>query len=121
MEKNLENRIIRVLEAIEDKVRDDSEGSVTFKFRENDPGVKLITSRNEMINALAELANYRRSLEKYDLQGEIIVKDNKILIEEELRDYNSDYEGRKTYIEIERVIDKIDEILGDIYPLIYNS
>lgn len=121
MNNNLEIKISNLLESIEDKLRTDSIGDVTFKFKEDDPAVKLIVFRNEMINALSELANYRRNLEKYDLQGEIIVKDNKILSEEELRDYNSDFEERKTYIEVEKVINKINEILEDVYTLIYNS
>lgn len=120
MDVKEERMALRLTEAIENLVEDKSKEKVTFEFN-NNHDANLVVNRYKMINSVSRLADYRRELEKYDVVGEIVVKDNKILSEEELKDYNLDCEGRKTYIEVEEVIRKLDDILDDVYWLIYNE
>lgn len=115
-----ERIISRLTEAIEDLVEDKNKEKVTFEFKDSND-VNLVVNRYKMINSISRLADYKRGLEKYDMPGEIIVKDNKVLSEEELKDYNSSFEGRKSYIETEEVIRKLDDILEDVYWLIWGE
>lgn len=115
-----ERLISRLTEVIEDLVESRNKEKVTFEFT-NRHDINLVTNRYKMINALSEIANYRRELEKYEVPNEIVVKDNKILSEEELKDYNLSYEGRKTYLPTEEVVEKLNDLLDEIYWLIYEE
>lgn len=115
-----ERLISRLTEVIEDLVESRNKEKVTFEFT-NRHDINLVTNRYKMINVLSEIANYRRELEKYEVPNEIVVKDNKILSEEELKDYNLSYEGRKTYLPTEEVVEKLNDLLDEIYWLIYEE
>lgn len=126
MENNIEDKIIKSIENSMEEIKqslikDNQEGTVTFKFKVNDPEVNLITNRNKMLNALYELSNYRRELYKYGGgYNEIIVnKGTKILTDEDLKniDYNQ-IENNVAYIRTQSVIDKLDDIIGDLWRLI---
>lgn len=122
MELREERMLGRLIEAFENLVEDKNKGKVIFEFKDGSHDINLITNRYKMINAIEQLANYKRELEKYDVPGEIIVKDGKVLTDEELRDYNPEsYEGRKTYIEVEEVINKLNNMLDEVYWLIYGD
>lgn len=106
-------------------MRDDSDnyqsqGNVTFRFPANSHEVLVMSKRNEMLLALEKLADYRRELERYSVPGEIYIQEGKVLSDEELNDYNrtmEDAEKTKSYVEVQSVIDKIDDLLDGMYSL----
>ena len=74
-----------------------------------------------MLNALCELSNYRRELYKYGGgYNEIIVnKGTKVLTDEELKNMNrEEIKNNESYIKTQSVIDKLDDIIGDLWRLI---
>lgn len=95
-------------------------GTAVFTFPADSHDIKLITDRYKMVDALRELSEYRRSLDRYDQQNSIYVQEGKILTEEELRNPNrtfEDIEKTHSYIPISDVIDKIDDILENLWEL----
>ena len=126
MEKDIEEKIVdsiknSIEEIKQSLIEDNQEGVVIFKFKANDPEINLITNRNRMLNALCELSNYRRELYKYGGgYNEIIVnKCTKVLTDEELKNMNrEEIKNNESYIKTQSVIDKLDDIIGDLWRLI---
>ena len=126
MEKDIEEKIVdsiknSIEEIKQSLIEDNQEGVVIFKFKANDPEINLIANRNRMMNALYELSNYRRELYKYGGgYNEIIVnKGTKVLTDEELKNMNRDeIKNNESYIKTQSVIDKLDDIIGDLWRLI---
>ena len=98
----------------------DNEGKVTFTYRANDRMVAILPNLNTIMSKLEDLQNYRRELYKYDVPGEIYYnKKSKDIVE--LSTMNLDEplgEGYTTYIEVQKVIDKLDNILDGMYVLL---
>lgn len=95
-------------------------GKAIFEFPANSHDVKVIIKRYDIISALNELSNYRRTLEKYGVPNEIYVQNGKILSDEELNNYNrtmEDIEQTRSYIPITDVINKIDDVLGGLWEI----
>lgn len=95
-------------------------GTAVFTFPADSHDIKLITDRYKMVEALRNLSEYRRSLDRYEQSNSIYVQEGKILTEEELRNPNrtfEDIEKTHSYIPISDVIDKIDDILENLWEL----
>lgn len=126
MEKDIEEKIVdsiknSIEEIKQSLIEDNQEGIVIFKFKANDPEINLIINRNRMLSALCELSNYRRELYKYGGgYNEIIVnKGTKVLTDEELKNMNrEEIKNNESYIKTQSVIDKLDDIIGDLWRLI---
>lgn len=124
LRKEILDKVDESLNRIEDKIIDEQEnnktGVVILKYRENDPELKLIMNKNKMMSAIYELSNYRRELYKYGGgHNEIIVnKGSKVLTDEDFRNAKYEVKDNVSYIREQSVIDKLDEILGDLYNLI---
>ena len=133
METNIDeklNKLINLLEQINNKqklinemneyTQTEKDGEVTFKFNINDKMVAILPNLSKIMSALEDLQNYRRELYKYDVRGEIFYN-KKTKDVKELNDISFEEplgEGYTTYISVQDVIDKIDDILDGIYTLI---
>ena len=124
----MDELIKRLKELIEEE---ETVGKVTFEFKENDPEVLLIANRRKLLRALSELSEYRRHLYKWGDERAIIIEDledgsQKIITDKDMEkeqnreDFNpiEIVKDRHSWIKEEDVINKLDEILSDVYSLI---
>lgn len=93
---------------------------VTFEFDEYDDrrDINVIVNRDKLQNALYDLSNFRRNLYKGYVPDTIVVKDNEVVFKEgrALKEYNT--ENAVEYMETSDIINELDRILDDVYPII---
>lgn len=116
------DEIINLLKDI--KNNSNNERKVKLEFDYDDKIVPVIVNVNKLVSALYDLSQYRREIYKYDVDGEIYVdKDNnKIYTLEEINsNYNrNEPKNLKSYVDADKVIEKIDNILYDVNEIIEN-
>ena len=94
---------------------------VIFEFDEEEDKeeIKNIMKRDDFKYALEKIRKYRRSLHKGYINNEIIVKDKKVIAEgTEVLTLDEDITGRKSYIPVSDVIDKLDDCLKNVLELL---
>lgn len=94
---------------------------VTYVFDENEESsdINIVANRHKLICVGYDIQELRRALYKGYIDNIITVKDNKVITEEDRKENNyMPFEDAKCYIEIDRVIDKLDDILDSIYFLL---
>lgn len=94
---------------------------VTYVFDENEESsdINVVANRHKLICAGYDIQQLRRDLYKGYMNDIITVKDNKVITEEDHKKNNyMPLEDAKSYIEIDSVIDKLDQIIDNIYFLL---
>lgn len=110
-----------IAEKLQELIDQNEDGKVTFTFRQNDPEVKLIVNRHKLVEAIDQLYDYKRGLEKYSDPNEIIVDErtNEIVKDDDSYDPEN-ANNRHTYIKESAVTEKIDDILDIAYSIVYD-
>lgn len=96
-------------------------GKVMFEFDEEEERVTIenFIKRDNLKYALEKVKEYRRSLYKGYINNEIIVKDKKVIAEgTETLTLDGDITGRKSYIPVSDLIDKLDDCLKTVLELL---
>lgn len=96
-------------------------GKVIFEFDEEEERVTIenFIKRDNLKYALEKVKEYRRLLYKGYINNEIIVKDKKVIAEgTETLTLDGDITGRKSYIPVSDVIDKLDDCLKTVLELL---
>ena len=95
-------------------------GKVTFEYNENEDSydLALINKRHTMMRVLYDLADYRRSIYKGDLNRYAIIKDDEVVYKDgqKIKDY--DIKDAHTYICDTDIIEKLDDILENVTDLL---
>ena len=94
---------------------------VIFEFDEEEDKIEIknIMKRDDFKYALEKIRKYRKSLYKGYINNEIIVKDKKVIAEgTEVLTLDGDITGRKSYIPVSNVIEKLDDCLKTVIELL---
>lgn len=96
-------------------------GKVIFEFDEEEERgtIENFIKRDSFKYALEKIKEYRRLLYKGYINNEIIVKDKKVIAEgTEIPALDGDITGRKSYIPVSDVIDRLDDCLKTVIELL---
>ena len=96
-------------------------GKVIFEFDEEEERgtIENFIKRDSFKYALEEIKEYRRLLYKGYINNKIIVKDKKVIAEgNEILELDGDIIGRKSYVPVSDVIDRLDDCLKTVIDLL---
>lgn len=95
-------------------------GKVTFEYNENEDSydLALINKRHTMMRALYDLADYRRSIYKGNLNRYAIIKNNEVVYKDGQKVKDYDVEDAHMYIHDTDIIEKLDDILENVTDLL---